>query len=187
VTRPRSVGDRLRDLRFDLVLTVANWLLRRPGHRLRLAVMRSLLQIDVDPSCAVERGVRATTRGGVTIGAGCNINRGVVLDGRGGLRIGSLVNISPGACLLTAGHDVDSPTFDGLTAATVVGDRCWVATGALVLPGSVLGEGVVVAGGAVVRGRVEAWTVVAGNPARPVRTRSPEAQRVLTRYRRWFQ
>lgn len=180
-------GSRWADLRFDLGLTISNWLLRRPGHRLRLAVLRSLLLMDVAAGCAVEREVRATTRGGVTIGPGCNINRGVLLDGRGGLTIGAQVNISPEACLLTAGHDVESPTFAGRVQPTVVGDRCWVATRAILLPGTVLGEGAVVAAGAVVRGDVPPWTVVAGAPARPVGTRSPDAQRQLPAYRRWFQ
>lgn len=180
-------GSRSADLWLDLGLTTSNWLLRRPGHRLRLAVMRSLLLMDVGDRCAVERGVRVTTRGGVTIGAGCNINQGVLLDGRGGLTIGARVNISPEVCLLTAGHDVDSPTFAGRVQPTVVGDRCWVATRAIVLPGTVLGEGAVVAAGAVVRGDVPPWTVVAGAPAQPVGARSPDAQRELPAYRRWFQ
>jgi maltose O-acetyltransferase len=182
-----SAASRWDDLRFDIGMTTANWLLRRPGHRLRLAVMRSLLLMDVGTSCSVERGVRATTRGGVTIGPGCNINREVLLDGRGGLTIGAGVNVSPEACLLTAGHDVDSATFAGQVKPTVIGDRCWVATRAIVLPGTVLGEGVVVAAGSVVHGDVPPWTVVAGAPARPVRTRSPDAQRELPAYRRWFQ
>lgn len=43
--------------------------------------------------------------------------------------------------------------------------------GALVLPGRTIGEGAVVAAGAVVVDDVAPWTVVAGNPARKIKSR----------------
>ncbi len=176
-----------RDMGSDLVLVSGNWLLRLPGQRFRLAVLRHLMRVDIDRSSSVERGVRLLTRGGVSIGRRCNVNRGVVLDGRGGLEIGCLVNISPEALLLTAEHVVESPDFEGRFAKTVIGDRCWVATRAILLPGSTLGDGVVVGAGSVVSGNIDPWTVVAGSPARPVRRRSADAQQDLMQYRRWMQ
>ena len=44
----------------------------------------------------------------------------------------------------------------------------WVATDAVILPGVTVGEGAIVAAGAVVSKDVPQYTVVAGNPARPV-------------------
>ena len=65
-------------------------------------------------------------------------------------------------------------SFDGLPD-TVVGPDCWIGHGALILPGARLGAGVIVGAGAVVRGEVAPYSVVAGNPARTVRHRFPEA------------
>lgn len=59
---------------------------------------------------------------------------------------------------------------------TVIGPDCWIGHGALILPGARLGAGVIVGAGAVVRGEVPAYSVVAGNPARVLRRRFPEAQ-----------
>lgn len=50
-----------------------------------------------------------------------------------------------------------------------IGDGCWIGDGAAILAGAKLGEHVVVGANAVVRGEVPSFTVVAGNPARPVR------------------
>jgi maltose O-acetyltransferase len=47
-----------------------------------------------------------------------------------------------------------------------------VATGAIVLPGVTVGEGAVVAAGAVVSRDVEPFTIVAGTPARPIAQRT---------------
>ena len=52
-----------------------------------------------------------------------------------------------------------------------IGDRVWIAYRAVILPGVTIGEGAIVAAGAVVSRDVAPWTIVAGNPAREVGTR----------------
>lgn len=59
----------------------------------------------------------------------------------------------------------------------VLGAGSWVGFGACLLPGASLGEGAVVGARSVVTGPVEPDTVVAGNPARPVRRLAPASQR----------
>jgi phosphonate metabolism protein (transferase hexapeptide repeat family) len=55
-----------------------------------------------------------------------------------------------------------------------VGHDVWIGHGAIVLPGRNIGVGAVVAAGAVVTKDVPPYTIVAGNPARPIRRRFPE-------------
>ena len=176
----------MRRVGFDAWLVAFNFLLRLPGHRFRLLVLRRLGRVNVGGNCAVERGVTFAARGGVTIGSGTNINRGVHLDGRGGVEIGANVNVSPEAMVISAEHDIRSHDFAGRNRRTVVEDSVWLATRAIVLPGARVGEGAVVGAGAVVRGEVEAWTVVAGNPARRIGERPRGAQADMAVYRRWF-
>ncbi len=57
-----------------------------------------------------------------------------------------------------------------------LGDDCWIGTGATLLAGADLGDGVIVGARSVVDFAVPAGSVVAGNPARIVR--GPEARRV---------
>jgi acetyltransferase-like isoleucine patch superfamily enzyme len=176
----------MRRLAYDVYLRLVNVLLRVPGHRVRRLVFVKLIGADAAGDISLERGVRVTVKGGVTVGESTNINSGVVLDGRGGLRIGSKVNISPEALILTAEHDARSPDFAGVESGVVIADRVWIATRAMVLPGSRVGEGAVVAAGAVVRGEVEPWSIVAGNPARQVGERPTDAQSSMLPYRRWL-
>jgi phosphonate metabolism protein (transferase hexapeptide repeat family) len=56
-----------------------------------------------------------------------------------------------------------------------IGHDVWIGHGAIVLPGRSIGTGAVIAGGAVVTKDVAAYTIVGGNPARPIRRRFPEA------------
>ncbi|WP_293915228.1 CatB-related O-acetyltransferase [Deinococcus sp.] len=53
----------------------------------------------------------------------------------------------------------------------VIGNDVWVCTGAMIMAGVTIGNGVVVAARSVVTKDVPAYTVVAGNPAKPVKKR----------------
>jgi len=50
-----------------------------------------------------------------------------------------------------------------------IGDKAWIGLRVIILKGVTIGEGAVVGAGSVVTRDVPAWTVVAGNPARPIK------------------
>lgn len=58
---------------------------------------------------------------------------------------------------------------------TVIGNDVWIGYQALIMPGVRIGDGAIVAAGAVVTADVEPYTVVGGNPARPIRRRYEDA------------
>jgi hypothetical protein len=73
--------------------------------------------------------------------------------------------------------EADEPAFFAWRREhhVVIGHDVWIGHGAIVLPGRAIGDGAVVAAGAVVTKDVAAYTIVAGNPARPIRHRFPPA------------
>jgi len=74
------------------------------------------------------------------------------------------------------GEADDAEFFDWRRAHHVeIGHDVWIGHGAIVLPGRNIGTGAVVAAGAIVTRDVPAYTIVAGNPARPVRRRFSES------------
>ncbi len=58
---------------------------------------------------------------------------------------------------------------------TVVGNDVWFGYRSLVMPGVTIGDGAVIASGAVVTADVAPYTIVGGNPAQPIRRRFDEA------------
>jgi virginiamycin A acetyltransferase len=58
---------------------------------------------------------------------------------------------------------------------TVVGNDVWIGYQAMIMPGVQIGDGAIVAAGAVVSRDVPPYGIVAGNPARLVRSRFDEA------------
>ena len=100
------------------------------------------------------------------------------------LYIGDYVCIGAEAVILMGGnhtHRTDwfslYPFAENITAAyqakgdTVIGDGAWIGMRAMIMPGLRIGEGAIIASGAIVTKDVEPYTVVAGNPAKVVKTR----------------
>ena len=105
------------------------------------------------------------------IGAHTGVGEFCVLRANGGMTIGDRVQIAAGAILTTRGHPLGIPRNDQVVdAPIVIEDDVWIGSGAVILPGVTVGRGAIVAAGAVVTSAVEPMTVVAGVPARPIRT-----------------
>ena len=97
----------------------------------------------------------------VQIGRKCLISQQVSI-------IGSNHSIDRSRCI------VDQP-WDASRLNVIIGDDVWIGCGAQVMPGVSIGNGAIVAAGAVVTKDVAAYTIVAGVPARYVKDRPNSA------------
>ncbi|MGB2833344.1 MAG: putative colanic acid biosynthesis acetyltransferase [Methylotenera sp.] len=88
------------------------------------------------------------------------------------IKISKLALVSQGAYLCAGSHNIDDPDFQLITRPIHVGSLVWIAAESFVGPGCVIEEGAVLGARAVAFGRLLAWTVYVGNPAKPLRTRS---------------
>jgi phosphonate metabolism protein (transferase hexapeptide repeat family) len=74
------------------------------------------------------------------------------------------------------GESDDADFFDWRRQHHVtIGHDVWIGHGAIILPGRNVGNGAVIAAGAIVTKDVPAYAIVAGNPARVIRPRFPAA------------
>jgi acetyltransferase-like isoleucine patch superfamily enzyme len=141
---------------------------RFPSHLLRAFYLSRWLKA-LGKGTNVQMDCRFLNARKVELGSRNVINFGCLFDGRKyGIRTGSDVSIGPEATILTLGHDPQSPDFADRGSAVVIGDRVWIGYRAMVLPGVTIGNGAVVAAGAVVTKDVEAGAIVAGNPAKKI-------------------
>ncbi len=108
----------------------------------------------------------------IRVGRNVFINQGCTLNDIGGIEIGDDVMIGPRVSLITSGHPVDpNQRRKQIVAAPIVIQRnVWLGAGAMVLQGVTIGEDSVVAAGAVVTRDVPPRTLVAGVPARVLRS-----------------
>lgn len=105
----------------------------------------------------------------ISVGEYVDIGEFVVLRGAQGLVIGSRVLIAASVVITTVGHPITPPRYGVNEGGPVtIEDDVWIGAGAVILPNVTIGRGAVVAAGAIVTRSVDANTIVAGNPARPI-------------------
>lgn len=144
---------------------------RVPNHALRLAVYRRLGMRIGDRTSVHWRCVFFGIEG-VRVADHSIIGNDCFLDGRRGLTIGRNVNIGGHVHVFTMEHDPQDARFAAVGGPVTIEDRAYVASRSTVLPGVTIGEGAVVAAGAVVTKDVEPYTIVGGVPAKVIGKRT---------------
>ena len=110
----------------------------------------------------------------VRIGSRCIIGRGSHIVGHWSIEIGDNIQTGPYVYITDQNHVYDDPIEpigwqQPTEAAVRIGSGSWLGANAVVLPGARIGDHVVIAAGAVVRGVVPDRCVVAGVPGRIIR------------------
>lgn len=85
--------------------------------------------------------------------------------------LGKKVVVSQGAHLCTGTHDYESPSFQLYALPITVGDEAWLCAECFLGPGVTIGEGAVIGARSVVTKDMPAWTVCAGQPCKPIKSR----------------
>ncbi|MGZ5135197.1 MAG: DapH/DapD/GlmU-related protein [Flavitalea sp.] len=107
----------------------------------------------------------------ITLGRNVFINHACSFLDMGGVTIEDDVLIGPKVILITENHPLDlSERRNLLLKRIVIKRNAWIGAAATILPGVTIGENAVVAAGAVVSKDIPANTVVAGVPARIIKT-----------------
>lgn len=123
----------------------------------------------------VYEGVYLRNPGKLEIGNNVSIHPMVYIDATGGIDIGNDVSIAHGVTIMSTEHNFADSSIpirnQGITASQVqIGSDVWIGAGAKILSGTQIGNRVVIGAGAVVTKNVESNSIVAGVPARCIRT-----------------
>ena len=137
-------------------------------YRWRAFLLR-LFGAKIGKNVVIRPSVKITYPWKLTLGDYAWVGDEVNLYTLGEITIGAHSVISQKSYLCTGSHDHASQHFTINATPIVIGEKCWLATDVFVAPGVTIGDGAVVAAGAVVTRDVPAATVVGGVPARPIR------------------
>jgi acetyltransferase-like isoleucine patch superfamily enzyme len=121
-------------------------------------------------------GVVAHKGVGLVIGDYSGINAQSYIGCQGGVTVGANVIMGPGVRIFSENHnfthtEVPIRLQGEIRQEVVIEDDCWIGSGATILAGVRIGTGSVIAAGSIVTNDVLPYSVVAGIPARLLKTR----------------
>lgn len=131
-----------------------------------------MLGAKIGKDCFPSRRVEILLPMGLELGERVAVGWFAELDARAGIKIGNDTNVSSHVKLITGSHDVDDKEYMADFKPIEIGHHCWIGTGAIVLQGVKIGDGAVVAAGAVVTKDIPANEVWGGVPAKYIKKRN---------------
>ena len=129
-----------------------------------------------------KRSPRSSVEGRLVVGDGAIIGAGANIRAAGGvITIGSRTGFGQHVSVVAANHVtvqgqpfIDTPWDEQRTGVTI-GDDVWVGALSVLVAGVEIGDGAMIAAGSVVTGKVGAWEIWGGVPARKIKD-VPQAQ-----------
>jgi acetyltransferase-like isoleucine patch superfamily enzyme len=162
------------------------WIATFPSHGIRSLYYRRIMRFNIGDSNSIHMHCVFDCAKNFVMGKNSVINAKCRLDNRGGIVIGDNVSISQEVVILTADHDVSTSDFAGRSLPVKIDNYVWIGTRVTILPGVSIGEGALIAAGAVVTKDVLPYSIVAGVPAKVIKMRRKDLN-YETSYRRLFQ
>jgi acetyltransferase-like isoleucine patch superfamily enzyme len=139
-------------------------------------------KVSLGQRCSLEEGVCFNFAGaysdglGIELGNGCFIGRGCEFNITSHISMGESCLVGSGTRFIDHNHGMElGPTMKQQAEDQEnieIGCDVWIGANSVILQGVKIGDGAVIGAGSVVTKAVEAYTVVAGVPARPIRARS---------------
>lgn len=150
-------------LKFTLVLKKKVWI-------------RRLKRIAIEYQDPVYVGGPCIFTGKIYLGKNCNFN-GMKILGDGIVRIGDNFHSGIECMMITQNHDYDDgnaiPYGDKYHLKTInIGDNVWLGNRVTLIGNLEIGEGAIVAAGAVVTRDIPSYSIVGGNPAKIIKYRN---------------
>lgn len=159
------------------------------SHHIRNFVYRYICGMQIGKHAVIYYGTEIRDPQNIKIGNGSIIGDNSILDGRNGIIIGENVVFASNVRIWTEQHDHRDPWFRCETQEhnpVIIDDRAWIGSHTIILHSVHIGEGAVIAAGAVVTHNVQPYTIVAGIPAKRVGERNRDLYYVMDGSHRHF-
>lgn len=137
-------------------------------------------KLTISDGCFIDSFVKIKFSGGLAdifIGEKCYINSGCVLYSGNGITLGNKVLIASNCTLAPSNHGIKKEStfleqpFMKSKGGIIVEDDVWIGANSVILDGTIIKKGCVIAAGSVVYGVFEEYGVYGGNPIKKLKSR----------------
>ena len=125
----------------------------------------------IGPNVRIDRTARIFMPWNLSIGESSCIGSETLIYNLGRISIGHRTSVSHKVQICDSTHDYTNPSMPLIRSFVEIGHDAWICTEALVLPSVTVGNGSIIAAGAVVCHDVPPWSIHGGNPARFIKHR----------------
>lgn len=167
----KKICRRIKAVSLEFCLMLLRWVGHIPSHSFRKAVY-VLSGIKIGRDSAIHMWANFFDPKGIKIGEDTIIGDHSFLDGRDKLVIGNHTDIASQVLIYNSEHDIEAEDFRAVTAPVEIGNHVFIGPRAIILPGVKIGDGAVVAAGAVVTKDVLPFSIVGGVPAKEIGKRN---------------
>lgn len=173
-TKDKRINNCLTRYANGLLLYELGLIGRIPSRTIRTWLLKNIFCVSVGKNVTIYRWKEIRNPWNIQIGDGTIIGDDAILDGRHGIHIGKNCNFSTGVWIWTEQHDYNDPYFNCTNkgGGVVIGDRAWISSRTTILPNIRIGEGTVIAAGAVVTKDCDQYAIYGGVPAKRIKERT---------------
>lgn len=166
-----SMRNKLRRLMWNITWAALCQWTPIPLHGWRIFILR-LFGAQIGPKNFIYPGCKIWAPWLLKTDSTVTIASGVVIYNPGGITLGHHTTVSQDAYLCGATHDYNDVDFTYIKKEIVTEAYVWICAKATVLAGVRCMEGSVLGATSITSKNLEAWTVYAGNPSKPLTTRN---------------
>ncbi len=144
----------------------------RPSETEKRAEIIKKLFAEVGENCYIEPPFYANWGCNMHVGKNLYANFSLTVVDDADIYIGDYVKIAPNVVIATATHPICPELREKMYQANFsvhIGNRVWIGSGALIMPGVTIGDNSVIGAGSVVTKDIPANVVAVGNPCRVIR------------------
>lgn len=138
-------------------------------------LLRFPKNIEINSKSHIKEGAKICScnpEATIVIGEGTSIGYNTIIFSSSNITIGNFCMIAPNVYIVDSDHGMDRESLmknqTNSTEPIEIGNDVWIATGAVILRGTRIPDGCVIAANSVVKGELEPYSIYAGSPAKKI-------------------
>lgn len=182
---PKSI-NRIKTISLELLLLFLKYVGFIPIHSIR-KFFYILSGVNMPLDSNIYMGANFFNPSGITIGHDSLIGSNSFLDGRAPLTIGSHTSLASDVMIYNDEHNIHDQNYSNSFGTVTIGDYVFVGPRSIIMPGVTIGDGAVIAAGAIVTKNVPGFEVWGGVPAKKISDRKIKKPSYKLGRAMWFQ